>query len=1303
MKKTSIISKLFILVIAILGVNLFILCSCDDYIANFLPHDHIFGEWETVKESTCREDGEKQHSCFVCGEVESESILKKPHTEGEWQITKDATCAQPGMRQTKCTSCGEIVRTETITALGHTEEILPAVDATCTEEGLTEGKKCSVCEEVTLAQETVAALGHNYVNGSCSSCGESEPNLILTPDEYFDFTLLDDGTYSIKAKDVNNMPSKVVIPSVYGGKVVTAIGNYAFAGCSNLTNVIIPDSVTSIGNMAFIECSIKNVVIPESVLFIDYAPFASSTVETIFVKENNPNYYSQNNCLIEKSTRTLVAGCKNSIIPDDVVYIGAGAFGLCSDITSISIPNSVIAIYDFAFAGCTNLSVVIIGDGLASIDVVEDIFELCYSITRFEVSENNQYFKSINGNLYSKDGKTLERYAMGKKDTHFEVPYGVVTMDNYAFNGCPNLTNVIFPDSVTNITGFYDCPNLTNVVFPDSVTQIDGFHNCPNLTSIVIPCSVTSFGWNSFSKSLNNIYYSGTEAEWNKISIDYYTNNNIKSATRYYYSETQPTTEGNFWHYVDGVPTVWPKYSAPVYSEGLKYTSNGDGTCYVSGIGNYKDKNLVIPEVSPQGWTVTGIGDYAFENCHIENVEYPTTITHIGSYAFHNSALKNIIIPDNVTSLGNSPFMGCSNAKTLVIGKGITAIYLICWSGCSSVVSLTIGENVTYIGSGPTSLAPIEIINKSLLDLATFNYETQNLVSNALEVHTGETKIVNYDDYLFYTHEGTNYLLGYVGDETDLVLPESYKGESYEIYRYAFYGNKSIASIEITGNVTSIGYAAFYNCSNLSSVVIGDSVTSIGDSAFYYCENLTNVIIGDDVTSIGSSAFSNCSNLENVVIGNSITIINSYAFSYCYNLTTIVIPSSITSIAANAFYSCNSLETVYFIGTHQQWLQITINYDNSCITNATRYYYSDDQPSIPGNFWHYVNGEIAVWPAYISPNIPEPGTYSQGLEYTSNYDGTCSVSGFGTCVDSDVIIPAFSPIGDKVVSIKRMVLRYDVKSIFIPEGVIEIEDYAFDCTYATKFYLPKTLKVIGYEVFHDTGYASRDFYYNGTLEDWFKIDIKTSNGHIFGHNGGNLYLNGELLTELTIDESTNTANLSGCKSLTTVIFADGVTSIRNDLFYGWHGLDNVVIPDSVTSIGNNAFYSCDSLTSIVIPDSVTSIGEFAFSGCSSLESVIIGNGVTSISNYAFSSCQNLKSVVIGSSVTSIKNSAFSYCYALEALYYVGSSSSWNKVIIENNYDYNSYLINAPRYYYSETQPTTEGNFWHWVDGEPVAW
>ena len=237
--------------------------------------------------------------------------------------------------------------------------------------------------------------------------------------------------------------TSVIIPNS-----VTSIGENAFYGCSGLTSVTIPNSVTSIGGSAFSGCSgLTSVTIPNSVASIDHYAFGNcSGLTSIIVGNGNEKYDSRNNCnaIIETSSNTLIVGCKNTVIPNDVTTIGSSAFSGCSGLTSVTIPNSVTSIGSSAFNNCSGLT----------------------SVT---------------------------------------IPNSVTSIDYSAFSGCSGLTSVTIPNSVTKI-GFYafsDCSGLTSVTIPNSVTSIGygAFSGCSGLTSVTIPNSVTSIGWSAFSGS----------------------------------------------------------------------------------------------------------------------------------------------------------------------------------------------------------------------------------------------------------------------------------------------------------------------------------------------------------------------------------------------------------------------------------------------------------------------------------------------------------------------------------------------------------------------------------------------------------------------------------------------------------------------------------------------------------------------------------------------------------------------------------------------------------------------------------
>ena len=177
--------------------------------------------------------------------------------------------------------------------------------------------------------------------------------------------------------------------------------------------------------------------------------------------------------------------------------------------------------------------------------------------------------------------------------------------------------------------------------------------------------------------------------------------------------------------------------------------------------------------------------------------------------------------------------------------------------------------------------------------------------------------------------------------------------------------------IPTDGSVTTIGDRAFYYCSGLTSVTIPNSVTTIGNSAFYGCSSLTSITIPNSVTTIGEWAFCRCSSLTSITIPNSVTTIGHSVFRLCSGLTSITIPNSVTTIGDYAFYGCNGLKTVYYKGGESEWGNISIgSYDNNNLTNASRYYYSENEPTLnddgtaySGNYWHYAPDGVTpvIW------------------------------------------------------------------------------------------------------------------------------------------------------------------------------------------------------------------------------------------------------------------------------------------------------------------------------------------------------
>ena len=240
------------------------------------------------------------------------------------------------------------------------------------------------------------------------------------------------------------------------------------------------------------------------------------------------NYYLNSDCMSYSVGGIGTCTDNDVIIPAEydglpVTTIGSYAFYKCSNLTSVTIGDSVTIIGDYAFEYCRALTSITIPDSVTTIG--DSAFSDCSNLMSIIVDENNEAYQSVDGNLYSKDGTVLIAYAIGKADTSFVIPDSVTTIGDCAFCRCTNLASITIPDSVTTIGNyaFSGCSNLTSVTIPDSVTTIGSaaFYYCPNLTSVTIGDSVTTIGNYAFSScsNLTDVYYTGSEADWAKITI----------------------------------------------------------------------------------------------------------------------------------------------------------------------------------------------------------------------------------------------------------------------------------------------------------------------------------------------------------------------------------------------------------------------------------------------------------------------------------------------------------------------------------------------------------------------------------------------------------------------------------------------------------------------------------------------------------------------------------------------------------------------------------------------------------------
>ena len=449
-----------------------------------------------------------------------------------------------------------------------TEEAVEAVVEETAEEAVE-----AVAEET--AEETVEETAEETVEETAEAAAEVAAEVAVVVDsgtcgESVTWSLSDDGTMTIGGTGAMNdylpfrtpwhdLCSQVKTVVVEDG--VTSVGDYAFEQCKALTSVTIPDSVTSIGDYAFIHSN----------TYFD-------------VSQENSTYCSVEGALYNKQKTTFfypgrIEGSNSFRIPNSVTAIARDAFNGCKSLTSITIPDSVTSIGAYAFSGCLSLKDITIPAGVTSIG--EGAFQHCESLTSVAIPEGVTSIENIT-------------FSCCESLTSVTIPDGVTIIDELAFRGCSSLTGLVIPDSVTRIEGsaFSGCTSLTSVTIPDSVTSIgsgafsgsnaavnvmpgnsvycsvagalydksktilyhpgtikdgtfripgsvttieeDAFSDCTSLTSVAIPKNVTCIKWGAFfcCNALTAVYYGGSEADWEKITIEA-RNESLQNATRH--------------------------------------------------------------------------------------------------------------------------------------------------------------------------------------------------------------------------------------------------------------------------------------------------------------------------------------------------------------------------------------------------------------------------------------------------------------------------------------------------------------------------------------------------------------------------------------------------------------------------------------------------------------------------------------------------------------------------------------------------------------------------------------------------
>jgi hypothetical protein len=734
---------------------------------------------------------------------------------------------------------------------------------------------------------------------------------------------------------------------------VTTIQESAFYGCSGLTGTLaIPNSVTYIGSQSFYYCEGLNTIsFGNAVNYIGndaftYTGWYNNHTEGVMylcnwcigiknwwdnIELDLPNgtigianyafYYNSINSISFPNSLLYIGdfafyscyfgALEDLALPNSLITIGERAFANCNSFTgSLIIPNSVTTIGKYAFSDCNGFTGnLTIPNSVTSIG--EWAFYNCNGFTG-ELVIPNSLTKIENASFYSCTGltslvignsvETIGEEAFYECTGLASISFGnsVTEIGNYAFYNCDNLTTLDIPEPVETIgySAFYDCTRLTSVTIGNSVTTIgdNAFENCTSPLTVNLGNSVEEIGHRAFSGC------TGLTSITIPSSVTYMGSSVFEGciglATLNYNATNCSFYE--YWYYYDWLGSCTSLTTVNI-GETVEVIPNGF----------IKDCSTVTSVNFANTSSLITIGSEAFMNCTgLTSIDLPNAVTEIGYSAFEScSGLTSVTIPNSVVTVESQAFANCTGMTFLSIGNSVTTIEYAAFQYCTSLTSATIPEAVEYIGGfafdGCSSLAEM---NYNATDCIIDGSDWQHWLTNCANLTTltiGDN-VESIPEYFAYNCSGI----------TSITIPESVT----TIAHSAFESCTGLTTITIPNAVTNIFGHAFKDCTGLTTLNYNATNCNIDYYSYYYynlpwlegCTSLTTINIGENVELIPYRFAYNCSTITSVNFANpsSLITIGSEAFMDCTGLTSIDLPNTVTEIGYSAFESCSGLETL---------------------------------------------------------------------------------------------------------------------------------------------------------------------------------------------------------------------------------------------------------------------------------------------------------------------------------------------------------------------------------------------------------
>ena len=666
-------------------------------------------------------------------------------------------------------------------------------------------------------------------------------------------------------------------------------------------------------------------------------------------------------------------------------------------------------------------------------------------------------------------------------------------------------------------------------------------------------------------------------------------------------------------------------------TSGLKFALTENNTYSVTGIGTAKETDIVIPS-EYKGLPVTEIGYSSFDGENIVSLTMPDTITIVKGEAFKDCiSLTSIKFSDNLASIGRNAFLNCSSLTELTIPDSVTKIEEDAFHGCENVTTLKLSANCSsHIGDifNGQKVKDITATAGAIDNFRYSNFETVTIIgedeipssfmwgNNSLKKVILPSTITKIGREAFYYCDNLEdiYFNGTLEQFCNIEF------ESRDTLQYTdnlYINNELVIDVVVPDGITKIGENFLAGYKKLNSVVLPDSVIELSGTAFFKCENLTSLKMGANISSEDNKILDQCNNLQELTItsellnkvdgGGSIelpklqtlTIVGDtleIEDTLIKNLKNLYISQTVTQIGA---IYVSSIENTYFMGGLEEWCNITVQStgdEENYILPITENFYIDGEivegdlviPDGVTNLEEYSFYGLDITTLKVPDSVTEMGSYafcnSKNLvkvELPAN-EGVASI--FHGCDNiKEITTPLIELKGFKNLEVANINLGTvvnsqfndcaNLKTIILADTFTEIGQESFkNCPNLENISFGKNLKKVGRRAFINTTNI-KNVYYNGGLEDWLAIEFNTA-------VCGNLYIQGELLTDLVIPA--------------------GITTINAYAFCYNYGLKTAVIGEDVTYISEHAFDSCSNLTTLTLMDSITDISANAFTSCNKI-------------------------------------------------------------------------------------------------------